>query len=67
MRETAFLVTRRTGEAEATAASQTATMVRNRQKANTARAMPMTVREPRKGCLQVLRQMSLNMMETVCL
>jgi len=61
MRETAFRVTRRTGEAEATAASQTATMVRNRQKASTARAMPRTVREDRNGCRQELRQISLNM------
>ncbi len=61
MRDTAFRVTRRTGEEASTPAYQAATTVRNRQKASTATAMPRMVRAARKGCLRMLRQESLSM------
>ena len=56
----ALRVTSREGEALATPTYQAATMVRNRQKASTARAMPATVKEALSGCLRVLRQVSFN-------
>ena len=50
MRDTEFLVTRRTGEEASTPEYQAATTVRKRQKANTATAIPRVVRAARNGC-----------------